>query len=250
MSVQTTLVEPGKASISGVSARAADRVPLALLAVFLVWWALLAIAPSYRQDWLLENVLVFIVLPLLIWGYRHLRLSNTSYSLIFVFLCLHELGAHYTYSEVPVSAWVKQLTGIELAAATGIERNHYDRFIHFSYGLLMLLPCVEIFQARARLVGMWQALVPVTFLMSHSELYEIIEWQAAEIFGGELGQAYLGTQGDIWDAQKDSSAAAIGAISGMVIYQAIQKFRKKHNRVGDTTAPVSPAPMIPTIPPT
>ena len=66
MNVQTTLVEPGKTSISGVSARAADRVPLALLATFLVWWTLLAIAPSYRQDWLLENVLVFIVLPLLI----------------------------------------------------------------------------------------------------------------------------------------------------------------------------------------
>jgi len=192
-----------------------------------VWWCLLAIAPSYRQDWLLENVLVFIVVPLLIWGYRHLRLSNASYSLIFVFLCLHELGAHYTYSEVPIAAWIKQIVGIDLAAVTGIERNHYDRFIHFSYGFLMLLPCVEIFQARARLVGFWQALVPVTFLMSHSELYEIIEWQAAEIFGGPLGQAYLGTQGDIWDAQKDSSAAAIGAVSAMLIYQLFLKTRKK-----------------------
>lgn len=250
MSVQNALIESGNAGASRDALRpASDRVPITLLAIFLAWWTLLAIAPSYRQDWLLENMLVFIALPLLIWGYRHLRLSNASYVLIFIFFCLHELGAHYTYSEVPVGTWVKQFTGVDLAAVTGVERNHYDRFIHFSYGFLMLLPSVEIFQARASLVGLWRVLVPITFLMSHSEVYEIIEWQAADIFGGDLGQAYLGTQGDIWDAQKDSFAAALGAISAMVVYQAIKKFRKKQDRVGDTPVPDFPAPMISNNPP-
>jgi putative membrane protein len=211
-----------------------NRYPGVLLIVFAAWWCLLAIAPSYRQDWLLENILVFIVLPLLVWGYRHLPLSNVSYTLIFIFLCLHEVGAHYTYSEVPIRTWIANISGVDLGAALGIERNHFDRVIHFSYGFLMLPVCVEIFRARAHLVGIWQFLVPVSFLMSHSELYEIIEWQAAEIFGGDLGQAYLGTQGDIWDAQKDSSAAAIGAVSSMLIYQMLTKFRKKYDRVGDT----------------
>lgn len=250
MSVQNAAFESGSDFASRDALRpASSRVPITLLAIFLAWWTLLAIAPSYRQDWLLENMLVFIALPLLIWGYRHLRLSNASYFLIFVFFCLHELGAHYTYSEVPVSAWVKHFIGVDLAAVTGVERNHYDRFIHFSYGFLMLLPSIEIFRARARLVGLWRVLVPITFLMSHSEVYEIIEWQAADIFGGDLGQAYLGTQGDIWDAQKDSFAAALGAISAMVVYQTIKKFRKKQDRVGDTPVPDFPAPMISNNPP-
>ena len=194
--------------------------PTALLGVFLVWWLLLAIAPKYRQDWLLENVLVFIALPLLVWVYSRLRFSDFSYSLIFLFFCLHEVGAHYTYAEVPYAEWFQQLTGADFQSTFGIGRNQYDRLIHFLYGLLMLPVVVELFEARASLVGLWRYLVPVAFLMSNSELFELIEWQAAELFGGPLGQAYLGSQGDIWDAQKDSAMAMLGAVAGMVIYRA------------------------------
>jgi putative membrane protein len=193
--------------------------PKLLLVTFFGWWSLLAINPWFRQDWLLENALVFIAVPVLIWGYRRLPLSNLSYGFIFIFLCLHEIGAHYTYSEVPYRAWFLRHAGLDINALLGIERNHFDRAVHFSYGLLMLLPCVEIFKQRASLVGMWQRIIPVTFLMSNSEIFELIEWQAAVIFGGPLGQAYLGTQGDIWDAQKDSLAAVIGAMIAMTIYQ-------------------------------
>ncbi len=209
--------------------------PLLLLAIFVVWWIVLAIAPWYRQDWLLENVLVFIVVPLLIWSYRHLRFSNFSYSLIFIFLCLHEIGAHYTYAEVPYGVWFNRMTGLDINAALGFERNHFDRSVHFLYGFLILPACVEIFEARAKLIGFWRYLVPITFIMSHSELFEIIEWQAAEIFGGPLGQAYLGTQGDIWDAQKDSAAAMIGAISSTILFRLYLllkiKFKRDHDRV-------------------
>ena len=191
--------------------------PLLLLMVFVAWWVVLAIAPWYRQDWLLENLLVFIVVPLLIWSYRHLRFSNFSYSLIFIFLCLHEIGAHYTYAEVPYGTWFHRITGLDINAALGFERNHFDRAVHFLYGFLILPACAEIFQARASLVGFWRYLVPITFILSHSELFEMIEWQAAEIFGGPLGQAYLGTQGDIWDAQKDSAAAMLGAIASTIL---------------------------------
>jgi putative membrane protein len=201
--------------------------PGLLLIAFALWWSLLAIKPWYRQDWLLENALVFIVVPALVWGYFRLRLSNVSYSFIFIFLSLHEVGAHYTYSEVPYRLWLQLITGQDIHALLGFERNHFDRLVHFLYGFLILLPCIEIFQARIGLVGIWRSVIPVTFLMSHSEIFEMIEWQAAEIFGGALGQAYLGTQGDIWDAQKDSFAAAIGAVSAMAIYQLYQYFRKK-----------------------
>ena len=98
---------------------------------------------------------------------------------------------------------------------------------------------MEIFEARANLQKVWRFIVPIAFMMAFSELFEIIEWQAAVIFGGDLGQAYLGTQGDIWDAQKDSLAAATGAVLSTIIYHRIKAFRKKSQSVGDTSSPSS-----------
>lgn len=213
------------------SKKTASHYPLTLLAIFSVWWTLLAIAPKYRADWVLENILTLVVAGLLLWGYRHLRFSNLAYTLIFIFMCLHEVGAHYTYAEVPYREWFHSITGKDFNIVFNIERNHFDRLVHFSFGLLILPACIEIFDARAKLVGLWRYLVPVTFIMAQSELFEMIEWQAAIIFGGPLGQAYLGTQGDIWDAQKDSLAAAVGAVLSMMIYQARKAYTKKRHRV-------------------
>lgn len=214
-------------AVDNLSRIESARYPLVLLALFTLWWSVLAIAPWYREDWLLENVLVFIIVPWLIWSYRKLRLSNFSYTLIFIFSCFHELGAHYTYAEVPLYSWAEKYAGLDLSGLLGSERNHYDRLVHFLYGFLILPPIVEIFEARAKLQKIWRFIVPIAFMMAFSELFEIIEWQAAEIFGGDLGQAYLGTQGDIWDAQKDSLAAAVGAVSSTVLYYGYQKFRTK-----------------------
>ena len=185
------------------------RLPIGLLAIFLLVWTGLAFQPWYRADWALENVLIVVGVPMLVRGYRNLRLSNACYVLVFVFLCLHEVGAHYTYAKVPFAVgWF------------GGERNHYDRVVHFSFGLLMLPVMVEVFQARAKLVGIWRFVVPVTFLMALSEVFEMGEAVAAEVFGGNLGQSFLGSQGDIWDAQKDSAMAMFGAMLTMALLRA------------------------------
>jgi putative membrane protein len=205
----------------------AARYPLILLIVFLVWTAVLGVSPHYRQDWLLENLLVLIAIPLLVWNFRKLRFSNFAYTAMFVFFCLHEVGAHYTYSEVPYARWFTQLTGSDLQALLNVERNHFDRAIHFSYGLLLIPAIADLLDARARLQGIWRHILPVMFVMSNSEVYELIEWQAAEIFGGELGQAYLGTQGDIWDAQKDTAMALTGAIIGLAIYRLVKRRKSR-----------------------
>ena len=199
-------------------APASPRFVLGLLAAFLALWAGLAVAPWYRQDWLLENLLVFVALPLLAWGYRTLPFSRVAYACLFVFFVLHEIGAHYTYSEVPYDRAFEALTGTTLNALLGWERNHYDRVIHFLYGLLVTPAAIEILQARATPRGLWRWLLPVCFIMSHSVLYELIEWLAAVVFGGDLGQAYLGTQGDVWDAQKDSLLATAGSVVAVVLY--------------------------------
>jgi putative membrane protein len=191
------------------------RYPVALLIAFGVIWAALAIAPWYRQDWLLENVLVFIAVPLLAGTYRSLRFSNFAYSCLFAFFVLHEIGAHYTYSEVPWRewlAWIDDGTGRATAS-----RNHYDRFVHFCYGLLIFPAVWELFAARANPQRIWRYIMPVTFLMAHSVIYELVEWVAAEVFGGDLGVAYLGTQGDEWDAQKDMALATAGAVLGLLM---------------------------------
>jgi putative membrane protein len=114
-----------------------DAMPKALLLLFGLIWVVLAIEPLYRQDWLLENVIVFIAVPGLILGYFRRPLSSLSYVLIFVFLALHEIGAHYTYSEVPYDSWWQSLTGFSLNASFGWERNHFDRLLHLLFGVLL-----------------------------------------------------------------------------------------------------------------
>jgi putative membrane protein len=191
------------------------RYPAVLLLAFGAIWTALAIAPSYRQDWLLENVLVFVAVPLLAATSRTLRFSNRAYTCMFAFFVLHAIGAHYTYSEVPWREWLHLQD-----AGTGpgpASRNNYDRFVHFSYGLLMFPAVWELFAARASPQRIWRYLMPVFFLMAHSVMYEMIEWGAAEIFGGNLGVAYLGTQGDVWDAQKDMALATAGILMGLLL---------------------------------
>jgi putative membrane protein len=192
-------------------------VPALLLAAFCILFVTLGIAPLYRQDWLLENLLVFAAVPLLVVTRHRLLFSNLTYACLFVFFSLHEVGAHYTYSLVPYDQWFHALTGRSLDAMLGFERNHYDRLLHFLYGLLVTPAAVELFARYARYPRVWAALFPVLFISSHSVIYELVEWIAAVVFGGELGQAYLGTQGDIWDAQKDMALALAGSALSVLL---------------------------------
>lgn len=192
--------------------RAHRRFALTLLVAFLVVFVALGWSPWYREDWLLENVLVFVLVPWLVVGYRKLPLSRVSYACIFLFTCLHEVGAHHTYSEVPYDAWLQALFGWELGSAMGWERNHFDRLVHFLWGVLITYPVREVFLRVANAAGFWAYLFPLLVVMSTSLLFELIEWAAAIVFGGELGMAYLGTQGDIWDSHKDSALATLGSL--------------------------------------
>lgn len=198
--------------------RLSHRRFLLVLAVLLViQFVLLGISPHNRSDWMLENALVVVFIGAMVASYRKLTLSRISYFLIFLFLSLHLVGAHYTYSEVPYDAWSVSLTGHSFNELVGWERNNFDRVVHFAYGLLLAYPIREVFLRVARLKGFWGYLFPLDITMSTSMLYELIEWGAASVFGGELGQAYLGTQGDIWDAHKDMALASLGALIAMVV---------------------------------
>ena len=194
---------------------------LVLAGLFAIEFVVLGIAPVDREAWLLENTLVVVFIGGMVASYRKLTLSRISYFLIFVFLSVHAIGAHYTYALVPYDDWFRALTGGSLNELLGWERNNFDRVVHFAYGLLLAYPVREVFLRVARLRGFWGYFFPLDITMSTSMLYELLEWAAAAVFGGDLGQAYLGTQGDIWDAHKDMALASAGALIAMMITAAL-----------------------------
>lgn len=186
-----------------------ERRLLHLLCVcYVIAWIIAAVDPVKRSDWLLENLLVFAFVPTLIFTYRRLPLSDASYVLIFLFLVMHSAGAHYTYAEVPLGFWLKD--------TLHLERNHFDRIVHFSFGI-MAYPVQEVLMRAMRARGFWALLLPVAIVVSFSGFFEIIEAVIAMIVSPELGAAYLGLQGDVWDPQKDMGLAMLGSLLTMSI---------------------------------
>jgi len=201
-------------------APAPRRYPYVLLALFAVALGFSAIKPWDFKNWLMENTLTAVFLLILLLTRKRLPLSNVSYTLIFVYLCFHVLGSHYSYSRVPI--------GVKITELMGWQRNHYDRFVHFLFGLLLAYPIRELFLRVAGVRGFWGYYLPLDVTMSFSMLYELVEWGAAEAFGGELGAAYLGTQGDEWDAHKDMALATAGAVISMLVVALINwKFDRR-----------------------
>jgi putative membrane protein len=219
-------------STDPIDSGADERGRRRLLAIYCGLFALLAvwaaIEPFDRKDWALENALVVLAFVALVASYPVLPLSRTSYTLIFLFLCLHEVGSHYTYAEVPYDAWTRDLFGVGFDEWIGWERNNYDRIVHFGYGLLLAYPVRELVLRVGDLRGFWGYFLPLDLTMSTSMLYELIEWAVAEVFGGDLGVAYLGTQGDVWDAHKDMGLASLGALLAMLL-TALINWRTEHD---------------------
>jgi len=186
----------------------------ALLAVFAAAWIWAGIHPLFRHDWLLENYLVFIFVPLIVVTGRYFRLSDLSYTFITIFMVMHVIGSHYTYAEVPF--------GVTLQHWVGSDRNMYDRAVHFSFGLLLAYPMREIFVRITGARGFWGYYLPLDLVLAFSCVYELIEWIAARNVDPAAGLAFLGSQGDVWDAQKDMACAGVGALVAILIAVAFE----------------------------
>lgn len=199
-----------------------DNRFLQLLLLWLVaLWIVTAIEPFDRRDWLLENLLVFLYGAILIVTYRRFAFSDLSYGLFGVFLSLHLVGAHYTYAETPFGFWLQD--------AFGLSRNHYDRIVHFCFGLLLGYPFRELL---LRVVGVrpaWSYLMVMVTVLGFSGFYEALEGVVAVLVSPELGAAYLGTQGDEWDAQKDTALAFAGSVVAMAVTWLTVR-RRSHGR--------------------
>jgi putative membrane protein len=208
-----------------------------LVWAYLAIWTFLALSPRYRADWALENVLVVAVAAALFVLGRAFTFSKTSSTLLFLFLCLHEVGAHYTYAEVPYDRWFEALTGTTLSALLGLQRNHFDRLVHFMFGFLLTVPVRETLLRTSAVRGLWSLVLPVAIVMAMSMSFELFEWWAAILFGGDLGVAYLGTQGDIWDGQKDMAMASLGSILAIACVAAGWTGSRTDRLTGDGPVP-------------
>jgi len=184
-----------------------------LTLLFTLTWVWAAIEPLDYDDWLLENILVFILIALIFFTGRYFEFSILSYTFITVFMILHVIGSHYTYSEVP---W-----GITLGEWLGTQRNMYDRLVHLLFGVLFVYPVREMSVRIAKTKGFWGYFVPFMIISSFAGFYEIVEWAAASVVDPEAGAAFLGSQGDIWDAQKDMLLAIVGSLGTLMIVMMI-----------------------------
>ncbi len=183
--------------------------------IFAINWANSYIGNTNDANWFLENTLVFLFLGFLIYSYKKFQFSDLSYLLICVYLCLHVYGSKYTYAENPFGYWLKDYFNL--------ARNHYDRIVHFSFGFLLAYPMRELFLKWLKFPAWVAWTLPIEITLSISAFYELIEWAVADVFFKAQGDAYLGTQGDIWDAQKDIFLAFVGSIIATTLVTIIKK---------------------------
>jgi len=199
-----------------------------LCVLFLTVFVSLSIHPVMVEDWWLENGLVFVFAAFLIGTYRWLPLSQLSYLLIFIYLCMHEWGAHYRYALDPIGEWVKHLVGT--------TRNQFDRWTHLAFGLLMYYPQREALIRKAGLQPPWSLWIPVVLLLGYGAGYEIIEALAAALLSPDAGDAFLALQGDPWDTHKDMFMALAGGAMAMSITFAATSWRDRRARHSEMTA--------------
>jgi len=167
------------------------------------------IKPVSRTIWFLETVLIFLVAITLISTYNKFQFSKTAYTLIFIYLILGTIGAHYTYEKVPIE---------NLKEIIGTQRNPHDRILHFSFGLFLYYPLLEFFIRTSKVKHKaWMYFVPLIVIAGCGAIYEICEWAVAVNINPQNAEAFLGMQGDIWDAQKDMLLNTLGAALTMVV---------------------------------
>lgn len=193
-------------------------VPIVLFAIFLVIWAMLAINPLYRFDWFLENIVVFLFTPVVILSYFKFRLSNRAYCLIFIFAALHVAAAHYTYGDTPWGDW--------LSGLFGWERNHYDRIVHFLYGILMAGVFLEMTERWTLLGGFTKGLFVFALVVMVGAMYEVAEFVVGVLVSPEKGLGFLGFQGDVWDTQKDMMLQSLGALIMLIVPLILRRIRR------------------------
>lgn len=185
------------------------KLPLALLLVVVVLLTISGIHPYERSTWWMETAPIFLAVPILLVSWGRFPLTPMLYVLIALHAIILLTGGAYTYAKVPAGFWVQDIFHL--------SRNPYDKLGHFWQGLVPALVARELF-IRHRIVrpGAWTSILGVAVALSVSLIYELIEWGAAVALG-QGADAFLGTQGDVWDTQSDMGMALLGALCAVLL---------------------------------
>ena len=185
------------------------REPLVLLVAGIICLIVSRIGALEPGTWMLEVFPIFIAVPILVATARRFPLTPLAYRLIFVHALILMVGGHYTYAKVPLGFWMEH--------ALHLTRNNYDRIGHFAQGFVPAIIAREILLRRTPLPrGKWIFFIVTCICLAISACYEFIEWATA-LIGGSSADAFLGTQGDVWDTQWDMFTALIGAIVAQLL---------------------------------
>lgn len=196
-----------------------NQWPLLLIIIgYAAVWLWAAWSPVDRFGWFLENLLLILFLVVFIFIHRYFSFSYFSYFCIFLFLTLHTIGAHYSY-RTPIDPWLKQW--FEL------DRAYYDRVVHFSFGLLMVIPIKEWFQQILQLPKKVYAFISILTIFSAGAFYELIEMWVTMIVAPEAGTTFIGMQGDEWDTQHDMELALYGSILMILFVSIVSQLNKR-----------------------
>ena len=200
-----------------------ENYPKILLFAYILVWIWAAINPNYRSVWIDENIMPVLFLGILIISFRWFKLSNLSYTLIFIFLVLHTIGGHYSYSEMPLFNWIKE--------NYDLDRNHYDRIVHFLFGVLFFYPIYEVLNKIFLVPKGWRSLFLAFLVIAALKgIFEVIEYAYTAIRNNSLTVTnYLGEQGDYFDALKDIGLGILGSIISLVIISIKKKINKVYN---------------------
>ncbi|WP_284125755.1 DUF2238 domain-containing protein [Parerythrobacter aestuarii] len=178
----------------------------------LIGLALMQIGQPYPEVAVLHHTPTLIALISAPFLLRRFPLSNAAFGCLMLFLVLHTVGGRYTYTNMPYDAWFEALTGTGFNELMGWQRNNYDRLVHFSFGLLFVLPLVEFLRDHAGVARKLALYFAVEFVVAISGIYEIVEWTLSILLAPDNVEAYNGQQGDYWDAQKDMALAFLGSL--------------------------------------
>ncbi len=198
---------------TGIQRLRTYALPLTMLVLFLIYWVYSGLTANNKIVWIADAAFNLLLLLFLFITYKRYRLSRSSYLLIFLFLILAQIGITYNYELVPYNEWTVSLFGFHLNDTLGFERNHYDRFIHFCFGLLIYFPVFEVLKdvAGVKHAG-WRHLFAFSFINAVSAIYEVIEYAGGMVIVGESYLLYQGMQGDMLDPPKDMAMALLGAV--------------------------------------
>lgn len=186
------------------------RELLVLVIIYLIGFTVLAIGPYDRWDWALENFFPVSMLIVTASFYPRFKFTRLAYYLIFFYLFVQSYGGHWTYALAPPFNWLRD--------EFHLSRNHYDRLAHFMLGFLMAIPIREILLRFVITSRRWLAFITAAIVLAIGAFYEFIEWWVAVLVSPDLGDKFLGTQGDIWDTHWDMFLALVGAVLALALF--------------------------------